>query len=150
MLLVMKRPSFFFLFFKIYPFKVTNLKDKEKILWSCQEIRTTQLPGGKKIKLTLDISTATFSSRRQWSRAHKIFMWKKEKSKYVISSHCVVWVQTLTQTHFLTRNIQGILFSLVLLEEFHTAEIYFWKDCVKISVLKAESTYFWNKDLNVL
>lgn len=46
MLLVMQKPSL--LFFKVYPFKATNLKDKERILWSCQEIRTTQLPGGKK------------------------------------------------------------------------------------------------------
>lgn len=35
------------LFFKIYSFKATNLKDKARILWSCQEIKASQLPGRK-------------------------------------------------------------------------------------------------------
>ena len=41
--------------------KATNLKDKERILWSCQEIGTSQLQGGKnKVDLR-----ATFNSRKQ-------------------------------------------------------------------------------------
>ena len=56
--------------------KATNLKDKERILWSCQETGTSQLQGGKnKVDLR-----ATFNSRKQWSNTHKNLQGQKKNN----------------------------------------------------------------------
>lgn len=67
-----------FYFLRYTLLKLLTPRIKNESFWICQEIRTSQIPAGKKIKLNLDIPEAPFNSRRQWNNAHKIFMGRKE------------------------------------------------------------------------
>lgn len=53
----------YLLFFKIYPFKAANLKDKERILLELSGNKYKSNTSREKLKLNLDIPKAPFNSR---------------------------------------------------------------------------------------
>ena len=69
--------------------KLANSKDKEKILKAARDKRSLTYMG-RNIRLTADLSTETWQTRKNWHDILKVLNWKKYVANNTLSSKAFI------------------------------------------------------------